>query len=96
MLSRRALLFDEIPHELADDLGRGPVCGLRFGHELLAQLRFQLQGEHRLLRHDGLLGINNVSTTLILNPASLACPSCAESWQRGSVAQLVMPILAIA
>src|ERR1700722_1658549 len=51
MLAIVTLPLDEIPHEFAHELGRGPVRGRRLGHELIAQFRFQFERKHRLFGH---------------------------------------------
>jgi hypothetical protein len=46
---------NEVSHELAYKLGRRAMGCVSLGHELIAQVRFQLQREYRLLQHDCLL-----------------------------------------
>ena len=45
MGARLPLPFDELAHQLAQHLGGWPVAGFGFGHELIAQLCFQLHRE---------------------------------------------------
>jgi hypothetical protein len=51
MLPRLSPMLDEIAHELAHQLGSGPVRRGGFGHEGVAEFSFQLDGENGFLRH---------------------------------------------
>jgi plasmid stabilization system protein ParE len=49
---RFALSLGKCTHQLARDLRRRPIDGLGLGHELCAQLGFQLRCENSFFRHD--------------------------------------------
>ena len=52
MLTRFPLALDKFTHELAHQLGGGPVGRLGFSHEGVAQIGFKLDGENGFLRHN--------------------------------------------